>query len=135
MTGRRILFVDDDAEVREALGDFFTDEGYDVQTARDGRDALARLATFPADLVVTDLEMPVMNGLDLGRSLVGPAPRCAVLLVTAHPGRDQEIRALGLECMRKPLDLHTLIATIERLIAAHVAALRILSPPLSSNAT
>ena len=84
MAKRRILFVDDDEEAREVLGEFIVDEGYLIETARDGREALVRLATFPADLVVTDLEMPGMNGLDLGRSLRRERPACPVLLVTAH---------------------------------------------------
>src|SRR5262245_49246641 len=99
MTDRRILFVDDDEEAREALGDYFGGEGYLVETARDGREALVRLATFPADLVVTDLEMPGMNGLDLGRSLRSARPRFPILFVTAHHDRDLEIRALGFEVL------------------------------------
>jgi DNA-binding NtrC family response regulator len=117
MPQRRILFVDDDEGAREVLGDFLVAEGYLIETARDGREALLRLVTFPADLVVTDLEMPGMNGLDLGRSLRRERPWCPVLLVTGHENRDLEIRAMGFECLKKPLDLAELAETLARLSA------------------
>src|SRR6185437_811639 len=69
MDSTRILLVDDDDETRELLRDFFGDRGYAVETAGDGAKALMRLATFAADIVITDLEMPGMSGLELIRSL------------------------------------------------------------------
>ena len=134
MRQSRILFVDDDEGAREVLGDFLAAEGYLIETARDGRDALLRLVTFPADLVVTDLEMPEMNGLDLGRSLRSDRPWCPVLLVTGHENRDREIRAMGFECLKKPLDLAQFVQVIARLSGS--AARRLdHGHPLSSDAT
>jgi DNA-binding response OmpR family regulator len=119
----RILLVDDDDETRELLRDFFDDRGYAVETAGDGAKALSRLATFAADLVITDLEMPGMSGLELIRSVHAAKPQCPVLLVTARAERELPLRRLGrragFECLRKPLDLEALEMIVERMTAAH----------------
>jgi chemosensory pili system protein ChpA (sensor histidine kinase/response regulator) len=61
--------VDDSLSVRKTLTQLLVDAGYDVRTARDGFDALDALAREKADIVLTDLEMPNLNGLDLTRRL------------------------------------------------------------------
>jgi DNA-binding response OmpR family regulator len=119
----RILLVDDDDETRELLREFFDDQGYTVETAVDGTMALSCLTTFAADLVITDLEMPGMNGLELIRWLRAAKPSCPVLLVTARAERELPLRRLGrragFECLRKPLDLEALGMVVERMTATH----------------
>lgn len=119
----RILLVDDDDETRELLRDFFDERGYLVETADGGMHALSRLETFAADLVITDLEMPGMSGLELIRSLHSIRPGFPVLLVTARGERETPLRRLGrragFECLRKPLDLDALEELVERMIGAH----------------
>src|SRR5688572_25573849 len=61
----RILVVDDDLAIRAALRDLLTLQGYDVDVAADGQAALERLAELPPDLVITDLDMPRMSGMQL----------------------------------------------------------------------
>jgi two-component system capsular synthesis sensor histidine kinase RcsC len=119
----RILLVDDDDETRELLRDFFDEHGYLVETADTGMHALSRLDTFAADLVITDLEMPGMSGLELIRSLHATRPGFPVLLVTARAERETPLRRLGrragFECLRKPLDLDALEQLVEHMIGAH----------------
>ena len=126
MDSTRILLVDDDDETRELLRDFFGDRGYAVETAGDGAKALMRLATFAADLVITDLEMPGMSGLELIRSLHATKRQTPVLLVTARAERELPLRRLGrragFECLRKPLDLDALGKIVERMTASHALA-------------
>lgn len=126
MEATRILLVDDDDETRELLGDFFGDRGYAVETAADGANALMRLATFAADLVITDLEMPGMSGLELIRSLHATKQQTPVLLITARGDRELELswlgRHAGFECLRKPLDLDALGKTVERMTASPTLA-------------
>lgn len=114
----RVLIVDDDEEGRELLSVFYGAEGHLVETAADGAEALARMATFCPDLVVTDLEMPGMTGLELIRSVRVAWPGCAVLLVTArhdHRAALEKIALLGgFECLFKPLDLEALSAATRR---------------------
>jgi chemotaxis protein histidine kinase CheA len=66
---RRALVVDDSLSVRKTLSQLLADAGYEVRTARDGFDALEVLSREKADIVLTDLEMPNLNGLDLTRRL------------------------------------------------------------------
>jgi chemotaxis protein histidine kinase CheA len=66
---RRALVVDDSLSVRKTLTQLLVDAGYEVRTARDGFDALDALSREKADIVLTDLEMPNLNGLDLTRRL------------------------------------------------------------------
>jgi len=120
MDARRILVVDDDAEARELLADFLSQLGHTIETAHDGADALSRLEVFPAELVVTDLEMPGMSGLELIAVLRERAPSCPTLLVTARADRllsrspvGEGVR--GSACLLKPLDLDDLAAVVERL--------------------
>ena len=119
----RILLVDDDDQTRELLRDFFDEHGYLVETADTGMHALSRLQTFAADLVITDLEMPGMSGLELIRSLHAVRPGFPVLLVTARAERETPLRRLGrragFECLRKPLDLDVLEDLVEHMIGAH----------------
>jgi CheY-like chemotaxis protein len=120
MDARRILVVDDDAEARELLADFLSQLGHTIETAHNGAEALSRLEVFPAELVVTDLEMPGMSGLELIAVLHERVPSCPTLLVTARADRvlpwslagDE---AQGSACLLKPLDLDALASVVERL--------------------
>jgi two-component system chemotaxis response regulator CheY len=62
--GKKILFVDDSASMRQVVGIALKNAGYDVETAVDGKDAVGKLSTR-YDAVVTDLNMPNMNGIEL----------------------------------------------------------------------
>ena len=63
----RILIVDDEANARSALAELMREEGYSVETAADGFKALPKLEEFGPDLLLTDLRMPGMDGLELMR--------------------------------------------------------------------
>jgi two-component system, chemotaxis family, sensor kinase CheA len=90
----RILIVDDSPTTRAVLRNVFTAAGYTVASASDGLEALERLRTQPADLVVSDVEMPRLGGLDLTRQIKARFG-LPVILVT---GREQEQhRREGLE--------------------------------------
>jgi len=118
--------VDDDRETRELLRDYFLDAGHEVEVAADGSEACAILARFRAELVITDLEMPHMDGLQLIRWLRTARPSCAVVLVTGRT--DQELhlcrfgKLAGFECMQKPIDLDALGHTVERLMSSGYTA-------------
>ncbi|HVV15818.1 MAG TPA: response regulator [Polyangia bacterium] len=122
MRRSRILLVDDDDLTRELLRDYFSDAGYEVMVAANGRRACEALAGFPADLVITDLEMPGMDGLELIRWLRRSRPACSILLVTARSDRELQLcrlgRQAGFECMRKPIEVDHLGQTVERLTSS-----------------
>jgi chemotaxis protein histidine kinase CheA/CheY-like chemotaxis protein len=83
---RRALVVDDSLSVRKTLSQLLIDAGYDVRTARDGFDALDMLSREKADIVLTDLEMPNLNGLDLTRRLRQSEPWATlpVIMITSR---------------------------------------------------
>ena len=62
-----ILVVDDEPDIRDVLGEVFVEEGYRVHRAADGQEALTLAAQEPPDVVVSDIRMPRMDGLDLDR--------------------------------------------------------------------
>jgi len=101
------------------LRDFFTDRAYTVETAADGPEALLQLATFDTDLLVTDLQMPGMSGLELIRALHAARPDCPAVLITASVDRELPLRQLGLragfDTLCKPVDLDALAALADRL--------------------
>jgi two-component system sensor histidine kinase and response regulator WspE len=94
---RRVLVVDDSISVRELVRQLLVARGYEVQVAVDGVDAWARLREWPCDLVVTDVDMPRMDGIELTRS-IKQDPRLRVLPVVIVSYRDRpEDRARGLD--------------------------------------
>ena len=69
MMGKRVLTVDDSATVRQAMNMVLVEAGYDVMEAVDGEDALKKLDGGQVDMVVTDLNMPKMDGIELIRAI------------------------------------------------------------------
>jgi chemotaxis protein histidine kinase CheA len=81
---RRVLVVDDSPIVRDLLGELLSSVGLEVRTAGDGAAALDSLAEHPVDLIVCDVEMPVMDGFELLRRLRDRADRVPVVMVTTR---------------------------------------------------
>jgi len=121
----RALVVDDDPGVRYTLREILESEGLEVEEAVDGVAALARLEPFAPDLVLADLRMPRMDGMELLRRIgTGPgAPR--VVLVTAHGSERQAVEAMkagAWDYFRKPFEPEELLAVVHR--ATEAARLR-----------
>ncbi len=121
----RALVVDDDPGVRYTLREILETEGLEVEEAEDGVRALERLEAFQPDLVLADLRMPRMDGMELLRRIgTGPAaPR--VVLVTAHGSERQAVEAIkagAWDYFRKPFEPEELLAVVRR--ATEAARLR-----------
>jgi len=113
-----ILIVDDDADIREALGDVLTDHGYQIAAVRNGREALTYLRKGARPrLILLDVMMPVMDGLTFRREQMQD-PELAqlpVLLISAGHEAGLDLQALGLtQMMRKPIDLNQLLDAVSR---------------------
>ncbi|KFN48569.1 hybrid sensor histidine kinase/response regulator [Arenimonas composti] len=94
---RRVLVVDDSISVRELVRQLLVARGYEVEVAVDGMDAWARLREWPCDLVVTDVDMPRMDGIELTRSLKqDPKLRALPVVIVSYRDRPED-RARGLE--------------------------------------
>jgi CheY-like chemotaxis protein len=116
----RVLVVDDDADSREILKLVLGDAGFMVETARDAREALERLRAAQPDLILSDLQMPGMSGLDLIRTLRGRGIPVPVVLLTGADTRDlcTSAAAYGAAaCLAKPANLDELIWTVDLALA------------------
>jgi CheY-like chemotaxis protein/anti-sigma regulatory factor (Ser/Thr protein kinase) len=121
----KILLVDDSAVDRQlALRLLQEDEELEVDTASNGKEALARLGQAPMDLVVTDLVMPEMSGLDLVQRLREDHPLLPVVLVTSKGSEDIAVQALELGAasyVPKRCLADDLLDTVHRVLAASTA--------------
>jgi len=116
--------VDDDPDVRECLRAALAQVGYGVEMARDGAEALAHLASSPIDLVLSDFQMPGMNGLDLISGMRARGHAMPVVLLTGAETRDMCTAATrygAATCLSKPVELDDLVWTIELTLACHGA--------------
>ena len=116
----RILIVDDELSVREVLSEYFVEQGYSVESAGDGEEALALVQRVTPDLVLLDVRMPRMDGVETLRRIRGIAPEVSVIMVTANEdvGLARETLKLGaLDYVAKPFDF----VYLERAIMAGLA--------------
>ena len=94
-----VLVVDDNRDHNQALAKIFERAGYHVTTAEDGPGALDILGQRSVDLVLTDLRMPGMNGLDLLRNIRAMSPSTSVVIVTAFGEWESYIDAIDCGCV------------------------------------
>lgn len=124
-----ILLVEDSADVRESLAALLSLSGFEVIEAANGEMALKLLCEHPIDVVLTDVAMPEVSGLDLV-ALMKQDPffqRVPVVAMTAY-GHAQARKALdagAVQCFEKPLRRSELIVTIERLLVASNVPVRL----------
>lgn len=117
---KRILVVDDEENTRIALTRLLSREGYDVQTAANGLEALSRLRQRAAELIITDLNMPEMNGLVFLRELNREFPASNVIMMTAYGEVESYLEALNLgafEYLNKPLRVEELRKVMGKIFA------------------
>jgi nitrogen regulation protein NR(I) len=104
---KQILVVDDEANLRRVLAAQLSRDGYEVHTAPDGEAGLAVLREHHIDLVITDLRMPKMDGLELLRQALRGDPQLPVVILTAHGTVDNAVEALktgAFDYITKPFD-------------------------------
>jgi DNA-binding NtrC family response regulator len=117
----RVLVVDDDAGVRYTLREILETHGLEVAEACDGAEALERFEAAPAQLVITDLRMPRMDGMELLRRLAARAPAPRVVVITAHGSERQAVEAMkagACDYFRKPFETDELVAVVQRAVEA-----------------
>jgi DNA-binding response OmpR family regulator len=117
----RILVVDDEAHIVQVVALKFRNAGFEVETASDGDEALAFLKRSPVDVVVTDLQMPAMSGIELARAMsADPAlASIPVLMLTArgHLLREGEADSANIaRVVHKPFSPRGLLADVTELL-------------------
>lgn len=106
-----ILLVDDEAEIRELVGEFLQRRGYRIKTAASGEEGLAMVRQAPPDLILLDVYMPGMNGVEVLRQISRSHPRVGVIMLTASQEEPLLKTTLDLgafDILPKPVDLNQL---------------------------
>ncbi len=129
----RLLVVDDNEDNRDMLARRLQRRGYEVETAEDGASALARIEQEPFDLVILDIMMPGMSGLEVLERLRKTYPRAElpVLMATAKSDSQDMVRALSLganDYVTKPIDFPVVLARIESHLQTRLQAPSIPAP-------
>ena len=117
----RILVVDDEVPVQELLARRLRHWGHDVRTVGSAVEAIEHMRVMPADIVFSDIMMPVNDGIWLVERLSKEWPQTAVIMVTgsSEPGLESRSRGAGaMDFLSKPVDRASLYQALERAIAA-----------------
>ena len=119
----RILLLDDEPEIRSTLRDGLILEGYDIQTAPDGRLGLKLYHERPVDLVITDVLMPEMDGLEVIRALCGAPYPPLIIAMSGGRSRDLDFLVEAMEfgatrTLSKPFRLEDLVAVVNDLLSS-----------------
>jgi UDP-3-O-[3-hydroxymyristoyl] N-acetylglucosamine deacetylase len=112
-----ILIVDDEANIRQSLEGVLADEGYACALAKDGADALSQLRTLRPSLVLLDIWMPGMDGIETLRHIKELQPRTPVVMMSGHATISTAIRATKVgasDFIEKPLEVETVLNAIRR---------------------
>jgi putative nucleotidyltransferase with HDIG domain len=118
----RILVVDDEAPIRDILYQYLSDRGHEVKQAADGAQALSSLAEGDFELVVTDIRMPVMGGLELLGQIGARRHDVGVVMLTACDDVSSAVRAMksgALDYVLKPFQLEELGSAVDRALTSH----------------
>ncbi len=130
----QILLIEDDASAASALRRVLADEGYGVTSATRGDDGLVQAEARAFDVVITDLKLPGLDGMELIRRLHAAKPRLPIILMTAHGTTDTAIEATkqgAYDYLLKPFEMEELI----ELVAKACASSRFMSEPVEMGET
>lgn len=117
---QQILVVDDEVNLRRVLNAQLTRDGYDVHGAANGDEALRLLAEHHVDLMITDLRMPGMDGVELLQRALRQEPDLPVVMITAHGTVDTAVEALksgAFDYITKPFDQEEVLAIVRKALA------------------
>jgi DNA-binding NtrC family response regulator len=116
----KVLVVDDDPGMLDTLTDVLAASGYDAVPAASGREAIEKARATAFDLILMDIQMPDLNGVQTLHALRRADPRVAVIMMTAYT-RDELVaeseRITGFGVLSKPLDLERLLLLVERIVS------------------
>src|SRR4051812_16242126 len=130
----QILVVEDDVDSCELIGTVLREAGYSIDLAHDGYEALEMASRRRPDVVVTDLQMPRLDGVELARQLHAADPGLPIIMNTGIEDTKDVIKAAqgygAVACLKKPMSLDELLWLIESALAAARQRGRRPGPPL-----
>lgn len=115
----KVLVIDDERPIRETLDMFLQEKGYEVITAESGEQGLESVQAESPDIVLLDVRLPGMDGLEVLRQINESSSPASVIMITAHHDMDIAIRAVKLgayDCIHKPLDVEELEVTLNKVV-------------------
>lgn len=116
-----VLVVDDDQSIREVLADFLNEQGFEVTGAAGGAEALARIGERPPDVVLLDIRMPGMDGLETLRRIREVNTTTPVLMITGNDDAEtarETLRLGAFDCVSKPFDFAYLERAVHKMLAS-----------------
>jgi two-component system nitrogen regulation response regulator NtrX len=122
MAGDRVLVIDDEASIRSSLQGILEDEGFSVRTAETGEAGLAQLKTQLFDLVLLDIWLPEMNGLDVLKQIRAMDEPPPVVVISGHGTVETAVTATKLgafDFLEKPLSLEKVVLTVKNALRQH----------------
>ncbi len=131
-----ILIVDDEASIRKSLAGVLRDEGYSCVLASDGADALSQLQTLRPSLVILDIWMPGMDGIETLRRMKAAHPNTPVIMMSGHATISTAIKATKIgasDFIEKPLELDVVLNAIRRALETQDAVLSSVSGELAGS--
>ena len=114
----KILVIDDDESIRTTLAAILEDEGYDVDTAENGKEAIKKSNTDLYRVALIDFRLPDMNGTELLTALKEATPKMAKIMITGYPTLQNAVECVNKHAdayFVKPVDYETLLNTIKNL--------------------
>lgn len=114
-----ILIADDEQDIRDSLSVILTDEGFKCTAVKDGNEALHALENTNFDILISDIRMPGLDGIELLKKTIEIAPQTLVLIITAHGSLETAVQALRIgaaDYILKPLDFDELTIRIKNLV-------------------
>jgi two-component system KDP operon response regulator KdpE len=114
-----VLVVDDESSLRKALSTSLTASGFAVEEARSGEEALGTVQRHPFDLVLLDINMPGISGIDACRRIRGISPHAGIVMITVRDLEDDKVRALEAgadDYVTKPFKLRELTARLRAVL-------------------
>jgi len=117
----QILIIEDDEEMRSLLKELLEDEGFETQCASNGADALREIVKKPFDLIVTDIEMPGLTGLDILPEMKRLRPEASIIVMTSFASEEVYRRSLEKGAggyLEKPIHIEKLKALIHEMLSA-----------------
>ncbi len=119
MAKTRLLIVDDEDDLRELLSQVLSNSGYEIQTASDGAQALSVLKSATFDVVLLDIQMPKVDGIQVLKHLKSHKPQTKTIVLTGYADlrNAMEAREFGAkDFISKPYKLEDVLSTIERVL-------------------
>ena len=115
----RILVVDDEDIIRVLLTEILTEDGYEIVTAPDGRDAIEILEREQFDLIISDMVMPGMNGIEVLQAAFRIDPHYQIIMITGYPSVETAVRLVNLgaaDYITKPFNVDLIRVTVAKVL-------------------